>query len=229
MAKSAGEVNVLRTFGVLVDIIARSEKPDTKDENGDVERPDIKVNTATLTMSRSQELADSAKELVARAKAGDSEAFEELYRENVGRIYAVCLRMTRNKTQAEDLTQEAFIRAWQKIDGFRGDSAFSTWLHRLAVNLVLTALKTQSRKAEKVFTTDDLVPFERPEIQKKPGIKMDLEAAIAKLPDRARQVFILYEVEGYKHEEIAGMLGIAAGTTKAQLHRARNMLREVLA
>ena len=187
------------------------------------------MSTATLTMSTSKELPNSADDPIARAKSGDAEAFEELYRENVGRIYAVCLRMTRNKTQAEDLTQEAFIRAWQKINSFRGDSAFSTWLHRLAVNVVLTALKTQSRKAEKVFTTDDLVPFERPEVQKKPGTKMDLEAAIAQLPNRAREVFILYEVEGYKHEEIAGMLGIASGTTKAQLHRARNMLREVLA
>ena len=198
-------------------------------DSDDSESTVLKVTTAALTMSTSNELAHSADDLISRAKAGDAEAFEELYRENVGRIYAVCLRMTRNKTQAEDLTQEAFIRAWQKIGSFRGESAFSTWLHRLAVNVTLTALKTQSRKSEKVFTTDDLVPFERPEVQRKPGTKMDLEAAIAQLPDRAREVFILYEVEGYKHEEIAGMLGIAAGTTKAQLHRARNMLREVLA
>lgn len=198
-------------------------------DRDDSESTDLKVTTATLTMSTPTQAAHSADDRITRAQAGDAEAFEELYRENLGRIYAVVLRMTRNKTQAEDLTQEAFIRAWQKIGSFRGDSAFSTWLHRLAVNVVLTALKTQSRKSEKVFTTDDLVPFERPGVQRKPGTKMDLETAIAQLPDRAREVFILYEVEGYKHEEIAGMLGIAAGTTKAQLHRARNMLREVLA
>jgi RNA polymerase sigma-70 factor, ECF subfamily len=179
--------------------------------------------------SERQELKDATMDLVERAQAGDADAYEALYHENVGRIYALCLRMSRNKTVAEDLTQEAFIRAWKKLNSFRGDSAFSTWLHRLTVNVVLTALKTQSRKQEKVFTTDDLVPFERPTSQNKPGLGMDLEAAIAQLPNRAREVFILYEVEGYKHDEIASMLGIASGTTKAQLHRARNMLREVLA
>lgn len=179
-------------------------------------------------MSETQKLGNTSLDLVERAKAGDADAYEQLYNENVGRIYALCLRMARNRTVAEDLTQEAFIRAWQKLNSFRGDSAFSTWLHRLTVNVVLTALKTQSRKAEKVFTTDDLVPFERPGRNTVPGLRADLEAAIAQLPNRAREVFILYEVEGYKHDEIASMLGIASGTTKAQLHRARKMLREVL-
>ena len=178
----------------------------------------------TGTQTRIAPISD----VVERAKSGDVAAFEELYHENIGRIYALCLRMTRNKTQAEDLAQEAFIRAWQKLNSFRGDSAFSTWLHRLTVNLVLTALKTHNRKTERVFTTDDLTPFEREGTNPKPGLGMDLEKAIASLPDQARKIFILYQVEGYKHEEIATMLGLATGTTKAQLHRARKMLREVL-
>lgn len=180
-------------------------------------------------MSESENLGNASLDLVTRAKAGDADAYEQLYRDNVGRIYALCLRMARNKTMAEDLTQEAFIRAWQKLNSFRGDSQFSTWLHRLTVNLVLTALKTQTRKTERVFTVDDLVPLERPGRSPQAGLGADIEAAIAQLPPRAREIFILYEVEGYKHDEIASMLGIASGTTKAQLHRARNMLREVLA
>jgi RNA polymerase sigma-70 factor (ECF subfamily) len=179
----------------------------------------------TGTQDRNRHLSD----VVQRAKTGDTAAFEELYHENLGRVYALCMRMTRNKTQAEDLTQEGFIRAWQKLNSFRGDSAFSTWLHRLTVNLVLTELKTQKRKTEKVFSTDDLTPFEKAGTTSNPGIGMDLERAIASLPSQARKIFVLYRIEGYKHEEIANMLKIATGTTKAQLHRARKMLRKVLA
>jgi len=168
-------------------------------------------------------------EWVNQAKAGDTEAFEQLYRAHSGRVYAVCLRMVKDKTQAEDLVQEAFVRAWQKLNTFRGDSAFTTWLHRLSVNLTLTHLRNQKRRTDKVMSTDDLTPFEKPVNEKKSGEKLDLEAAIASLPEKARQVFVLHEVEGYKHEEIATMMGIASGTTKAQLHRARRMLREALA
>lgn len=172
---------------------------------------------------------EEAADLVSLAQAGDTEAFEGLYRENVGRVYALCLRMTRNTAQAEDLTQEAFVRAWRKIKQFRGDSAFSTWLHRLATNLVLTDLRSQGRRTARVMTTDDLTPYDRTGVKSRPGESVDLEEAIAGLPERARQVFVLYEVEGYRHEEIAQMMGIAAGTTKAQLHRARRMLRKALA
>ena len=168
-------------------------------------------------------------DLVSLAQAGQVEAFERLYRENVGRVHAVCLRMTRDASQAEDLTQEAFIRAWRKLKSFRGDSAFSTWMHRLTVNLVLTHLRSEGRRASRVTVTDDLESLDKTGVQPATRERMDLEAAIAQLPAGARQVFVLYEIEGYRHDEIAKMMGIASGTTKAQLHRARRMLREVLA
>jgi len=167
-------------------------------------------------------------DLVALAQAGQVEAFEGLYRENVGRVYAVCLRMTRDSAQAEDLTQEAFIRAWRKLKSFRGDSAFSTWMHRLTVNLVLTHLRSEARRTSRVLVTDDLESLDKTGVKPVPRERLDLETAIASLPEGARKVFVLYEIEGYRHNEIAKMMGIASGTTKAQLHRARRMLREVL-
>ena len=177
------------------------------------------------------ELSGPAREdadLVSLAQAGQVEAFERLYRENVGRVHAVCLRMTRDPAQAEDLTQEAFIRAWRKLKSFRGDSAFSTWMHRLTVNLVLTHLRSEGRRTSRVTVTDDLESVDKTGVRPATRERIDLEAAIAQLPPGARQVFVLYEIEGYRHDEIAAMMGIASGTTKAQLHRARRMLREVL-
>lgn len=168
-------------------------------------------------------------EWVAQAQAGDADAFEKLYRANVGRVYAVCLRMTADRTLAEDLTQESFVRAWNKLGSFRGASAFSTWLHRLAVNVVLSDLRARRRHTDRITVTDDLTRFERPARDARPHARADLEKAIAGLPEGARNVFILHDVKGYQHNEIAEMLGLAAGTSKAQLHRARRLLREVLA
>ena len=171
----------------------------------------------------------SDKALVDQAKAGDTVAFEALYRAHCGRVYALCLRMTKNATEAEDLTQEAFVRAWRKLESFRGDSAFSTWMHRLTVNLVLTNRRSHKRRTDRIMTTDDLTPFEGQGKVPNPGMSIDLEEAIAGLPNGARRVFVLHDVEGYRHQEIADMLGLAVGTTKAQLHRARRLLRVVLA
>lgn len=165
---------------------------------------------------------------VALAKGGDTAAFERLYHENSGRVYAVCLRMTGNTAEAEDLTQEAFVRAWKKLSTFRGDSAFSTWLHRLTVNLVLTNRRSHTRRTSRETSTGDLSQYEGESKATAPGLRMDIEAAIDTLPERARQVFVLHDVEGYRHDEIAEMMGVATGTTKAQLHRARKLLREVL-
>jgi RNA polymerase sigma-70 factor (ECF subfamily) len=173
--------------------------------------------------------APAQDDVVARAQSGDERAFERLYRENLGRVYALCLRMTGDRTDAEELTQEAFVRAWQKIGSFRGESAFSTWLHRLTVNLVLTEFRTRQRRRDRVTLTDDLSAHDAPARSQAPRERVDLESAIASLPEGARHVFVLYEIEGYKHDEIASMMGIASGTTKAQLHRARRLLREALA
>ena len=170
-------------------------------------------------------------ELVQRAQAGDKVAFEQLYRENVGRVYALCFRMAGTADLAEELAQDVFVRAWQKLGSFRGESAFSSWLHPLTVNVALSERRSRRRRVARVMTTDDLTEFERPGPPTRsdgPESGFDLERALATLPPGARAVFVLHDVEGYKHEEIARLTGVATGTSKAQLHRARRLLREVL-
>lgn len=169
---------------------------------------------------------------VARATAGDRLAFERLYRTHVNRVYALCVRMSGDRAAAEELTQDVFVRAWDKLSLFRGDSAFGTWLHRLAVNVVLNARKSEGRSRKRFASTEaeDEEPRHmqmaaRPET---PGLGIDLEGAIRMLPPGARRVFVLHDVEGYKHEEIAEQLSITAGGSKAQLHRARMLLRQAL-
>jgi RNA polymerase sigma-70 factor, ECF subfamily len=166
---------------------------------------------------------------VALAAAGDRLAFERLYRQHVTRVFSLCARMVNDRARAEELTQDVFVRAWDKLHLFRGESAFGTWLHRMTVNLVLNARKTDGRQQARYDDDEDGDGIEalaaRPHA---PGDRMDLEAAIAKLPPGARRVFTLHDVEGYKHEEIAEMLGVTSGATKAQLHRARLLLREAL-
>jgi RNA polymerase sigma-70 factor (ECF subfamily) len=170
---------------------------------------------------------------VAKAAAGDRVAFERLYRQHVNRVFSLCARMVADRTRAEELTQDVFVRAWEKLHLFRGESSFSTWLHRLTVNVVLNARKSEGRVRARFEEPDE----ESGGIDALPGVVgmplapgdlLDLEDAIAKLPPGARRVFVLHDVEGYKHEEIAEMLGVTSGATKAQLHRARLLLREAL-
>ena len=170
--------------------------------------------------------------LVRRAQAGDLSAFEQLYRENERKVFALCMRLSSDATLAEELTQDAFVRAWQKIGSFRGDSAFSSWLYPLTVNVALTERRSRRRRTKHFFSTDDLTPFEKPPAERPiggPETGFDLDKALASLPPGARAVFVLHDVEGYKHEEIARLLDMAVGTSKAQLHRARKLLREALA
>ena len=179
--------------------------------------------------STSASLAEPPASLtVRRAQKGDTAAFESLYRENLGRVYAICLRLSGDAVCAEELTQDVFVRAWEKLDTFQGKSAFSTWLHRLAVNVVLGERRSEKVRVGKVFGTDDLEMFDAPTRHADPGCGIDLERAIAALPPGARAVLVLHDVEGYRHEEIAEMHGTAVGTSKAQLHRARRLLREML-
>ncbi len=168
------------------------------------------------------------RDLVARAQSGDVEAFESLYRQNVGRVYALCLRLTAKPSLAEELTQQVFIRAWEKLGSFRGESALFSWLYRLTTNAVYSEHRTSQRRAARVTPTDDLSRFDDPSPAARPESGLDLERAIALLPPGARRVFVLHDVEGYRHQEIADMTGVATGTSKAQLHRARRLLREVL-
>ncbi len=166
--------------------------------------------------------------LVQRAQNGELAAFEQLYHENVDRVYALCLRMSADAVQAEEFTQDVFIRAWEKLGSFRGESAFSSWLHRLAVNVILTKRRSEVRRATREIATDDLSFFDAEAHTAAPSEGIDLERAIAELPPGARTVFVLHDVEGYKHDEIAQLTGRAEGTSKALLHRARKLLREAL-
>ena len=165
------------------------------------------------------------------AAHGDRRAFERIYRANTDRVFSICVRMTGDRVRAEELTQDVFVRAWEKLGSFRGESAFSTWLHRLAVNLVLNERKSERRQESRMdagVEDMDVLPATRNREDNSPALSMDLEQAIAGLPPGARKVFVLHDVEGYTHEEIGGMLGVTSGGCKAQLHRARMLLREAL-
>lgn len=167
-------------------------------------------------------------ELVSRAVGGDVDAFEELYNRSKGRVFGLCLRMCGNRSSAEELTQEAFIRAWEKLPSFRGDSAFSTWMHRLTVNVVLGHQRSQGRRRTRETSAGEEWYGDGSVAAHRSGVAMDLERAIAALPSRARTVFVLHDVEGYKHTEIARLADMAVGTSKAQLSRARQLLRKAL-
>lgn len=157
-------------------------------------------------------------------------AFHVLYRAEVGRVYALCLRLTGNRRDAEERTQDVFVQAWRGLASFRGDSALSTWLHRLTVNLVLTERRGAMRRERRVRVVEEPERLERWGVGsgESGAVRVDLERAIARLPDGAREVFVLHDIEGYTHEDIAGLCGIAAGTSKAQLFRARRLLRGML-
>jgi RNA polymerase sigma-70 factor (ECF subfamily) len=160
------------------------------------------------------------------AASGDAHAFERLYRGHLSRIHSLVRRML-SDDEADEVAQDIFVRAWQKLGTFRGESAFGTWLHRLAINVILGRRETLGTRRRRYVEGDamlDLVPGRRAA----PETAMDMETAIALLPDGARQVFVLHDIEGYRHEEIGRMLGLAAGTSKSQLHRARLALRRYL-
>ena len=176
------------------------------------------------------EAQDDEANLVDAARQGDLAAFESLYRSNRDRIYGLLWRLCGGDAAlAEDLLQEAFIRAWQKLDSFRGESRFGTWLHRLSVNVALSERRIRLRRVEREVRIDETA--ERTAIGDRDVFadkRMDLERAIARLPERARTVLVLFDIEGYRHLEIAEMTGMAVGSSKAQLHRARKLLREEL-
>lgn len=163
---------------------------------------------------------------VAAAAAGDVRAFESLYRAHLPRVHGLVRRMTAGR-EADEVTQDVFVRAWQKLATFRGASSFGTWLHRLAVNVVIERFRTEAVARRRSY--DDERVFERlPAAPVSGDLAMDFETAIAALPDGARKVFVLHDVQGYKHREIAVLLEISSGTSKAQLHRARMILRRSL-
>jgi RNA polymerase sigma-70 factor, ECF subfamily len=180
----------------------------------------------TAMASPPGEQIDWVSGLIQRARKGDAQAFERLYREFSGRVYGLCLRMTRDPTAAEDCVQEAFINAWRALDRFEIRSSFSTWLHRIAVNVVLGKRRRVSFGAETSLEPEQLEESEWS--LDTPVEESELEEAIAGLPDGARDVLVLSGIYGYSHIETAQMLGVAEGTCKAQLHRARKLLKERL-
>lgn len=184
------------------------------------------AGNATLTLNL--DTGDPLHLLVRKAKTGDARSFEELYRQTVGRTYALCLRMTANPSQAEELTQEIYVRTWQKLHSFKGTSRFTTWLHRLAVNVIVSEWRSRSRREEREEREPNISQFQHHMSQLDPGLRMDLELSIAKLPERARLAFVLHDMEGLEHQEISKITGMAVGTSKAQVHRARKLLREAL-
>jgi RNA polymerase sigma-70 factor, ECF subfamily len=187
--------------------------------------------TTRTPMSTNDDRA-SERAIVERARAGDVAAFELLYHEHASRVYAICLRMTADARRARELTQDVFVRAWERLSAFRGDAAFASWLHRIAVNEVLMGARADKRRTSRVALAEDVEGVDgHADGEAMSGDveqEIDLERAIAALPPGARRVFVLHDVEGYKHEEIARMTGTAPGTLRAQLHRARRLLMEAL-
>jgi len=164
----------------------------------------------------------------AKGRPDRRERFERLYAEASGRVYALCLRLTGWPDLAEELAQEAFVRAWEKLDTFRGEARITTWMHRLTVNVVHNALRRRSRWRDRPEEPETLEVLGGGVEPGSPVSRVALERAIAELPERARMVFVLYDVEGYPQEEIAEMMEITVGTVKSQLHRARRLLRGAL-
>ena len=190
---------------------------------------------ASLQSIENEKLRES--EAVRRARNGDATVFEYLYRLHSRRVYAVCLRMIGDATEAEDLTQEAFVLLFRKIHTFRGESAFSTWLHRLVVNVVLMRLRKRTLPAVSLDATSDPndetgspgIDIAAPDLSLEGSIdRINLERCIARLPVGYRTIFVLHDIQGYEHHEIAGILGRSVGVSKSQLHKARTRLRELL-
>ena len=168
-------------------------------------------------------------EYVRRAQTGDVTAFETLYREQSGRIFALCLRLKGgDRADATELMQDVFVRAWRRLGTFRGDSAFSSWLHRLAVNTMLENARSEKRRTARVLSMEDTSVLPGAARTSGVDLRMEMEEAVASLPKGARIAFVLHDVEGYQHQEIAERLSVSIGTVKAQLHRARRLLRHRL-
>jgi RNA polymerase sigma-70 factor, ECF subfamily len=176
--------------------------------------------------SKGSELAAGPDDYVAKAAAGDVSAFEHLYRTHLPKVHSLVRRMTGGR-DVDEVTQDVFVRVWQKLGSFRGDSAFATWLHRLAVNVVIERFRQDTTRRQRLHDGEEIFETLSAPLPSR-DFSMDFEAALVSLPDGAREIFVLHDVEGYKHREIGTLLDISSGTSKAQLHRARMMLRRYL-
>lgn len=186
------------------------------------------TGTLTLTAGRGRELPIES--TIAAARRGDSRAFATLHDRYAGRVYAICLRISGDPVRAGELVQDVFVRVWERLDSFGGESAFGTWLHRLAVNVVLSSRRAEGRRRARIVPGEELAParFDGAGRDPDPGLVIDLERAVARLPEILREVFVLHDVEGFPHGEVADLLAIPVGTCRSHLFRARRNLREAL-
>lgn len=183
----------------------------------------------SLLAKNPQQPPSAVTEDVARAQRGDMQAFGRLYDKHSGRVNALCRRLTTDAARAEELLQDVFVRAWEKLGSFRGESSLDSWLHRVTVNVFLAADRgDRRRRAHEDIADDDRYEMSAAPTTVDVGDRIDLERAIATLPPGARMAFVMHDIEGYSHEEIAAMSGIAAATVRVQLHRARRHLMETL-
>ncbi|MHB8217951.1 MAG: RNA polymerase sigma factor [Candidatus Sulfotelmatobacter sp.] len=196
----------------------------------------ISATTSNVIPVREETNRDDERSLVQRAQSGDEQAFATLFQSHKKRVYSVCLLMTKDVADAEDLTQEAFLQVFRSVGSFRGDSAFSTWLYRVAVNTVL--MKLRRRKAPPILSLDEPVSADSPSLRRDVGRpdpslfgaidRIALRRAMQELPEGCRKIFALHEVEGYQHHEIAKMLDCSVGNSKSQLHKAKMKMRDLL-
>jgi RNA polymerase sigma-70 factor (ECF subfamily) len=182
-------------------------------------------NRTDSQLATSPELVEE-QAIISRAQQGDQQAFYQLYQKYHRKVYAICWRMLADNDSAEDVCQEVFVQLWQKIANFRGDSKFSTWLHSVTSNIVLGHLRKHKNWLQRIFSIEDQTIQDVTVEMEDTNELTELDKQIARLPERARLVFVLFAVEGYRHEEISKMLDMAVGTSKAQYHRAKSLLRE---
>jgi RNA polymerase sigma-70 factor (ECF subfamily) len=186
--------------------------------------PSVRQRQGPTTPSKDTTVSDA--ELLTRCRAGEVEAFEMLYRQHAGRIFALASRLAGSVDQGEDLLQEIFLQAYRKLDSFKGNAALGTWLYRLAMNHCLDFVRSrQARNSKVTDTLDDERSFEPTAVRETPIPRIDLERAIARLPEGCREAFVLHDVEGFDHKEVGRLLGIAEGTSKSQVFKARTKLR----
>jgi len=169
-------------------------------------------------------LAPDQASLIARCQRRDQGAFRQLYDQHLGLVYGLCLRLTAERTLAEDATQEVFIQLWRRIDSFKGESSFTTWLHTLCTNTTLSYLRRQKSWRQRIHLSDDSDALAAAVAGSAPPDLADLDACIRRLPERARLIFVLHGIEGYRQDQVAELLGIAPGTVKAQFHRSKQLL-----
>lgn len=182
------------------------------------------MQTKVDTLNKNVVEIPQTQELIERCKHGDKAAFQRLYQLHVGRVYALCKKLTGRDSLAEEATQEVFVQVWKKLSNYRGDSQFSTWLHRVASNVTISYLRSQKNFWKQMFNIDDEVGSQL--VAESDTHSVPFEQYVMRLPERARLVFVLHAIEGYRHEEIAGMMNIASGSSKAQFHRAKQLLKE---